>query len=177
AVSAARLFDIPTESIRKVLAEFTGLEGRIQLIKEIKGVKYINDTTATIPEATIAAMNSIASQYDLKPGALILIAGGADKNLEFGELAKIIAKQIKILLLLKGAATEKLETQIKKEASDQKIQLKILKFDDMKKAVATAAKLAKSGDIVLLSPGCASFGLFRHEFERGEKFNQAVNEL
>ncbi|MDD5589797.1 MAG: UDP-N-acetylmuramoyl-L-alanine--D-glutamate ligase, partial [Candidatus Portnoybacteria bacterium] len=56
AVSAARLFDIPTESTRKVLAEFTGLEGRIQLIKEIKGVKYINDTTATIPEATIAAM-------------------------------------------------------------------------------------------------------------------------
>jgi UDP-N-acetylmuramoylalanine--D-glutamate ligase len=55
--------------------------------------------------------------------------------------------------------------------------MNILKFNDMKKAVASAAKIAQAGDIILLSPGCASFGLFRHEFERGDKFNQAVNSL
>jgi UDP-N-acetylmuramoylalanine--D-glutamate ligase len=124
-----------------------------------------------------------------KPDAknLILIAGGADKNLNFNELARLITKKTKAVLLLAGTATHKLEIAIKKQmvnvpdtsnkakSGQQKFILKI--FNNLPSAVGFAAKLAKNGDIVLLSPACASFGMFRHEFERGEAFNQAVLNL
>jgi len=184
AVSVARLFNVPARTIKKVLQEFSGLQGRLELVREINGIKFFNDTTATIPEATIAAINSLG-----KPDAknLILIAGGADKNLNFNELARLITKKTKAVLLLAGTATHKLEIAIKKQmvnvpdtsnkakSGQQKFILKI--FNNLPSAVGFAAKLAKNGDIVLLSPACASFGMFRHEFERGEAFNQAVLNL
>jgi len=177
AVTVARLYDVAASYLKKALKEFSGLEGRIQFIQEIKGVKYFNDTTATIPEATIAAIEALSENYSLKPENLILIAGGADKNLNFAELAKTIVQKTKGVVLLKGTATKKLEPEIKKLLLTEKLGMPIKKFDNMQKAVLFASKNAKKGDIILLSPGCASFGLFRHEFERGEKFNQAVAAL
>lgn len=174
AVSVARIFDISTQSIKKVLGKFSGLQGRMQFIKEVNGVKYINDTTSTIPEATIAAINTL-----IKPNSnnLILIAGGADKNLNFQELAKLVIQKAKAVFLLEGTATEKLEKEIKKELLASPRQIKIEKFNNLERAITTASRLAKKGDIVLLSPASASFGMFRHEFERGEKFNQAVGKI
>lgn len=175
AISVAKLYDIANQKIKLVLQKFEGLEGRLQLIAEVKGVKYINDTTATAPDAAISAINTITKQYLSQDEAepkkhIILISGGADKNLDFTELGKLIGEKCKLLILLPGTATAKIKTAV-----GQKIPFS--RAADMSKAVSQAAKLAKPDETVLLSPGCASFGLFRHEFERGEKFNEAVQLL
>ncbi|OGZ34585.1 MAG: hypothetical protein A2174_00735 [Candidatus Portnoybacteria bacterium RBG_13_41_18] len=180
AVTVARLFNVPSRIIKKTLFEFNGLQGRLELILELKGVKYFNDTTATIPEATIEAINSLSAHMASNSNRLILIAGGADKNLYFGKLADLIVEKIKYVFLLSGTATPKLEEEIKKRflSTNAKLgRLHLRKFNSIEKAVAAAAKIAKDGDMVLLSPSCASFGMFRHEFERGEKFIEAVNKL
>jgi len=180
AVTVARLFNVPSRTITDALKNFPGLEGRLQLIKEVIGVKYINDTTATTPDATIAAINALTNpskHLPLTTNHLILIAGGADKNLDFENLAELINQKVKAVMLLEGTATKKIEDEIKKDAHLRKLRLIIKKFNNLEKAVIAASKLAKNGDIVLLSPACASFGMFRHEFERGEKFNNAVNYL
>lgn len=180
AITVARLFNVPARIIKQELSAFDGLQGRIQLIKEANGVKYINDTTATIPEATIAAINALTEHLPPNSKHLILIAGGADKELNFDELAKLIAEKAKAVYLLNGTATPKLEEAIKKQALSANIKIgkiSVRKFASMKAAVATAAKTARYEDIVLLSPACASFGMFRHEYERGERFNEAVTSL
>jgi len=186
-VSVARLFNVPARIIKKTLQEFSGLQGRMELVKEVNGIKYFNDTTATIPEATIAAIEALTVCYSLTPNQLILIAGGADKNLNFWELAGLIPKKTKAVLLLNGTATHKLENEIKNRVSNinfkssqtgrGRSKLTIKNFNNLPSAVRFAAKIAKKGDIILLSPGCASFGMFRHEFERGDAFNDAVNRL
>jgi len=166
AVLLAKLLNISNNLIKKTLIEFKGIQGRLQLIRTINQVKYINDTTATIPEATIAALKSFP-----KDQKIILIAGGADKKLKFQKLAALIQQRVKILILLKGNATDK----IKKAIGDR---VKIIgPFVDMEKAVKIAQQKSQANDVVMLSPAAASFGLFRHEFERGEKFNKAVKKL
>jgi UDP-N-acetylmuramoylalanine--D-glutamate ligase len=169
AVNIAKMYKVSNKSIKKVLNNFSGLKGRLELIDTVKKVKYINDTTATMPEAVLAALASFSSKKNI-----ILIAGGADKNLDFKELARVIAKRVKALILLDGTATPKL----KKGVEDINPELEIIgPLDNMKKAVVTAKNLYEENDIVLLSPACASFGMFKHEFERGDHFNQAVNSL
>jgi len=187
AITVAKLFNVPARTIKKVLTEFGGLQGRIELVREVNGVKYINDTTSTIPEATIAAIQTLTEHFPLNTKHLILIAGGADKNLDFSGLAELVPQKIKAILLLEGTATKKLENTIQRNlltapivssGSKKRPPKFIIKtFSNIGKAVVQAAKIAKPGDIVLLSPGCASFGMFRHEFERGEKFNEVVNKL
>jgi len=169
AVTIAKIYDVSNRSIVKVLSKFKGLEGRLELIDTIDEVKYINDTTATTPDACMAALNSFG------PKGIVLIAGGADKELIFDELAEAIVNRVKALILLDGTATSKLQKAINKQLESIGKELKIIgPMDNMRQAVATAQEEAIEKDIVLLSPACASFGLFRHEFERGEKFNRAV---
>jgi len=178
AVSVADLYNIPAEKIKTALKTFKGLAGRLQLIDEIGGIKYINDTTATAPDAAIAAINSITEFYSTKKNTeaepdnkkIVLIAGGADKKLSFDEFAQAIAEKCKAVILLKGTATDKIEKILNKH-----LPIKIV--NSMEKAVNLATKEATRGDVILLSPGCASFGLFEHEFDRGEKFNKAVASL
>ncbi len=173
AATVAMIYNIKPKLIYKTLKEFSGLEGRLELVSEINGVKYINDTTATIPEATIAAIRS----FPLKKKKIILIAGGADKNLNFESLAKIIMRRVKGLILLEGTATKKLREAVEKRLVGKKLSLPIYQFDNMESAVWMAKELSESGDIVLLSPACASFGLFKHEFDRGDQFKNAVNQI
>jgi UDP-N-acetylmuramoylalanine--D-glutamate ligase len=171
AISVADLYDIPVEKIREGLKDFQMLEGRLELIKEINGIKFINDTTATSPDAAIAAVNFLTeNEKPENQKHVILIAGGADKNLDFRELGKLISEKIKAVILLKGNATEKLRKEILPE-------IPVKKTDSMEKAVSAAKKIAVEGDIILLSPGCASFGLFKHEFDRGQKFNEAIQKI
>jgi UDP-N-acetylmuramoylalanine--D-glutamate ligase len=186
AVKIAKHFGVSEASIKKVLKNFRGLEGRLELAAEIRGVKYINDTCATTPDATIAAIRALVNSKQLTDNNnLILIAGGADKKLDFGELSRLIVKKVKALILLDGIATEKL-----KKAAESRLMIRnpkknkflasecaILQARSMSKAVKTAYNIAEAGDIVLLSPACASFGLFRHEFERGEKFKKAIKSI
>ncbi len=149
------------------------MDASVRLVRSLEytnhGFKFFNDTAATAPDAAMAAIKTIFEQLKMenKKGGVILIAGGADKNLNFSQLADLIAENCRAVVLLAGTATGKLEKEI-----DRRLPTK--KVDNMEKAVVLAAKAAKPADIVLLSPGCASFGLFRHEFERGEAFNNAV---
>ena len=169
AATVAKLFKIPSFSIKKAFKNFKGIEGRLEFVKAIKGIKYYNDTTATTPEATIAALKSfnpvIAGQANI-----ILIAGGTDKNLDFKKLAEVILARVKLLILLPGTATKKLKKEIKRK----KI---LVNARAMGEAVKIAHKNAEKGDIVLLSPGCASFGLFQHEFDRGKQFQIRIKNL
>ncbi len=171
AITIAKLHDVSNKSIQKTLSKFKGIEGRLEFIKSVNGIKYINDTTSTIPEACLAALDSFPKRN------IILIAGGADKNLEFKKLAEVVVKRVKAIILLKGSATDKIKEEIEKELKLKNQRIEIIgPLDNMEEAVIESTEQAKKFDeaIVLLSPACASFGIFRHEFERGEKFNEAV---
>ena len=167
AAGAAIAYGIAPEKIREAIKNFKGMPHRLELVRELDKVKYFNDTTATMPDAAIAGINSFSEP-------VILIAGGADKNLDFKEFAKCIGEKVKRVILLKGEATEKLKTELKNVSVERIIDSE---FSSMEKAVIRAKSISGPGDIVLLSPGAASFGLFLNEFDRGEKFREAVRKL
>lgn len=180
AVCVAMIMGIERKYILKVLRDFKGIPNRFELIGEINGIKYYNDTTATTPDATIAALKTLNSKK------VILLAGGADKKLDYRELAKTIPKFVKTLILFKGEASDKLlhELRIKNYESrenhnsycmirDSKIPV-IANILSMKIAFQIAQGKAKSGDIILLSPAAASFGIFKNEFDRGDQFCELV---
>lgn len=171
AVSMAEIFKISEEKIKKTLLNFKGVAFRQEFIRNYRGVKYFNDTTATMPDASIAAIKTFKEKFPWSK--IILIAGGQDKNLDYGGLAKTIKKEIETLVLLPGSASDK----IKKELKTLKSLVPIFPADSMKKAVRIASKKAKRGDAVLLSPGAASFNLFKNEFDRGNQFNNIVKAL
>ncbi|MFA4880025.1 MAG: UDP-N-acetylmuramoyl-L-alanine--D-glutamate ligase [Candidatus Doudnabacteria bacterium] len=166
ATTVACVYGIKRTNIQKVLKNFAGLDSRLELIRERRGVKYYNDTTSTTPTSTRAALQTFQEP-------VILIAGGADKNLDFQELGRLIAKKVKYLILLSGNATPKLKQAVEKYS----LKLPIIMTQSMSEAVRLAKKQAQAKDIILLSPACASFGMFQNEFDRGEQFNQNVEAL
>ncbi|MEI6296023.1 MAG: UDP-N-acetylmuramoyl-L-alanine--D-glutamate ligase [bacterium] len=165
---ASQKLGISEAVAKKTIEKFIGVPGRLQFIKEKRGVKFYNDTTATTPDGVIAAMDAL---QDYK-GKIILIGGGADKNLEYKEYSKIVPKYVKNFILFTGVATEK----IKKELSENK-KVSFIEVSNMKDAFKNALVLAEKGDIVLLSPGAASFGIFKNEFDRGSQFDKIVSAL
>ena len=169
AIGATYAYGVEISKIKEAVRNFEGIAHRLELVGEMGGVKFYNDTAATIPEATISALNSFTQP-------IILIAGGADKKLDFSRLSKIIAGKVKGLVLLKGSATEELARQIKKDLPEEENE-KFEIVDSINKAVEIAYRSAEAGDIILLSPGAASFGLFLNEFDRGNKFKEAVKNL
>lgn len=170
AIGAAYAFGIGLDEIKKAVLNFKGVPHRLEFIREVNGVKYYNDTAATIPEAAVSAVNSFTEP-------ITLIAGGSDKGLDFSKLGKEIVEKVKNIVLLKGDATEKLIIQIKRNLPPEEKARNFSIVDSMEKAVEIASQGARSGDVILLSPGAASFGLFSNEFNRGEKFRKAVNNL
>ncbi len=170
AEAIASLYGISKTQQRRTIEKFKGLEGRLQYITTKKGISFYNDTTATMPDATIAALRTLKPKQG---GNIILIAGGADKKLDFHELAREITKRVKILILLPGDATKK----IRQLTTDNQQQLQQYDAQTMKQAVTKAWHFAKKGDIVLLSPGAASFGIFQNEFDRGKQFVKSVKKL
>lgn len=164
AVCVAKFLRVSNNIIRRQIALFKGVSNRLELIRSMNGVKYYNDTTATAPDAAISALKTLGSA-DKKN--IILIAGGANKKLDYKRFVEAINKFVKILIVFPGTATKKILNESLK--LDQIVGAQSMDF-----AVNTAANLAKAGDIVLLSPGAASFGMFLHEFDRGEKFVKAV---
>ncbi|CAG0989048.1 UDP-N-acetylmuramoylalanine--D-glutamate ligase [Anaerolineae bacterium] len=167
AIALAAIWSATPDQIADSLAEFRGVPHRQELVRELNGVRYINDTTATAPAAAIVAIETFAPN-------IILITGGADKSLDFTEMARVIASKVKRVILLEGTATEKIARALHDAGADDRIAGR---FDDLQHAVERAKEIAQSGDVVLLSPGCASFGMFANEFERGEKFKELVNSL
>lgn len=166
AIGVAFTIGIEFKKIKKAISKVQFISHRMEFVDEVNGVKYYNDSAATIPHAAIAALESFNQP-------VILIAGGSDKNLDFSKFAKVIAERAKGVIFLKGNATEKLIESLKKNTPDREHnRFEIL--NSMSKAVEEAARAADKGDVVLLSPGAASFGLFENEFDRGNKFKEAV---
>src|SRR3989344_701283 len=164
AIEAARALGIDEEIIRKAAENFKGMPGRLEFLREIKGVKIYNDTTATTPEATIAALHAL--NVGFRKPYILLIAGGADKGLDMSGLIAELSKCKKVILLA-GAGTDR----IKERLPDSSI------FGTIGEALGAALAGAESGDIILFSPASASFGMFKNEFDRGDQFNELVKKL
>ena len=168
ALRVGQLFRIPLPKMRPVVESFKGVEERLEKIASIQGIIFVDDTTSTTPVAGLKALEA----YEDTP--IILLAGGASKNLDLSLFAQKIARQVKAVLLLSGTATEGLEKDIIRYGGGKRI---LGVFDQFEQAVRKAYSVAKKGDVVLLSPGCASFGLFQNEFDRGQQFQQIVRNL
>lgn len=172
AILACQELDVSQKAIKEGVESFVGVPGRLELVRTLGGVKYYNDTTATTPDGNRAALESLSPRLQQARKNIVLIAGGADKNLDYKDMARLVHKTVKGLVLIEGAATEKLLSLIPKKTS-----YPVCIVDSMKDAVETAREFAKKGDIVLLSPGAASFGVFKNEFDRGDQFVKIVKNL
>lgn len=169
AIKVAQILKIDYQKIKGAIAEFHGVKGRLELIAEINGVKFINDTTSTTPVACEMALDTFSLNN------IILIAGGADKKLDFTNLAKKIVKQVKKVIFLTGQGTAQLKLALTTSGINPEQDSGT--YDNLTEAVSQAYQLAEAGEIILFSPACASFGMFTNEYERGEKFNQLVKNL
>jgi UDP-N-acetylmuramoylalanine--D-glutamate ligase len=154
------------ELVRESLGSFRGIEHRLEFFHEARGLWFYNDTAATIPEAAAAAVAAFEGL-----GNLLLVAGGSDKELDFEPLVRA-AGQVKELFLLAGTGSEKLKTLL----GDRGIPFRG-PFDSLEAAVRGLLAAARPGDIAILSPGCASFGMFLNEFDRGAQWKETVRRL
>lgn len=168
AIATVRTQGIDVTEIDKVVSTFKGVSGREELIRELDGVKYYNDTTATSVEAMEAMFKRFEEKYK---GKIIMIAGGVDKGLDYENIVKYMEEDLKALVLLEGTASEKMAQYLKECKNVYKY------YDDLQLAVQKAQTLAVSGDIVILCPGGASFNMFANEFDRGDKYVNFVNSL
>ncbi|HET8523354.1 MAG TPA: UDP-N-acetylmuramoyl-L-alanine--D-glutamate ligase [Thermomicrobiales bacterium] len=163
AVAAALSRGAPAAAIEQGLASFQGVRDRMEVVAEIDGVTYVNDTTATAPAAVVAAL----TRYADRP--VRLIAGGADKRTDLAPMVEAARVHADVVYLLQGSATPTLAGLL--EGAGVPL---VGPFETMQDAVQAATAHAAAGDVVLLSPGCASFGLFQDEFHRGACFREAV---
>lgn len=161
--------DADIQAIADVANEFGGVEHRIELVRELDGVKYYNDSIATTPTRTIAGLDSFSQK-------LIVIAGGYDKKIPFEPLAPKLMEKSKVLILT-GATADKIETAVKSYAGYDPNELKILRAKDLAQAVQIAHEQARTGDIVSLSPACASFDCYPNFEARGRHFKELVKAL
>lgn len=168
-VSAGLFLKIEPKIIWQAVSEFSGVPHRLELVRELKGVKFYNDTTATTPESGVRGIQTFENPIHL-------IAGGSNKNLNLEIFAEQIAKNknVKKVYLLDGMATGRLKDLIEKFGGATKI---VGVFSVFEEAIKISFQKALHGEIILLSPGCASFGMFQNEFDRGEKFRKVVREL
>jgi len=150
------------ESIRQILVQFKGLPHRMELVREVQGVKYLNDSKGTNVGAVLKSLEGMTAP-------VVLIAGGKDKEGDFTPLRELVQKKVKRLILM-GEAREKMARCFATHPAVERV-------DSMDEAVERAYASAAPGDIVLLSPGCASFDQFRDYQHRGEVFKQAVMRL
>ena len=160
---------VPDKCVRAVAQRFTGVEHRIELVRELDGVRYYNDSIGTSPTRTMACLDS----FDQK---LILIAGGYDKGVPFTQLGVEIVRQVKALILTGDTAPA-----IKKAVEEAEVYiesgLQLIETEDLATAVSAAREIAREGDVVVLSPACAAFDRFKNFMERGKVFKQLVNDL
>ncbi len=163
ALAVAKVFGLDPDKSLEVLKEFKGVDFRMQLIKEYKGVRIYNDTTATMPQAAVDDVKSM-------PDAIV-IAGGMDKGLPYEALAQTLDQYAKSVYFLVGDATDKMASAMKEK---EKVRGQYDNLETLLKDVLTEAK---EGDTVLFCPGATSFNLFQNEFDRGRQFNAVVEKL
>ncbi len=164
AILSAKLLKVDSETIKKGIETFEGLPHRLEKVRELDGVLYINDSKATTPDSTIQALNAFHSK-------IILIAGGSSKNNDFTELARLFPNKLRKLVVIGKTAAE-----IANNAIDQGFN-NVVFASTLEKAVELSKKIAQQGDTILLSPACASFDMFKDFEDRGDKFKKIVNSL
>ncbi|AEF82935.1 UDP-N-acetylmuramoyl-L-alanine--D-glutamate ligase [Leadbettera azotonutricia] len=151
---------IDADFIRESIGRFPGIEHRLEFFMESKGVRFYNDSAATIPEAAAAAIAAL--------GSPVLVTGGTDKNLDYAPFIKA-APKAKAILLLAGTGSEKIRKLLDAAGTPYKGP-----YDSAGAAAKAAMEIAQRGDAIALSPGCTSFGMFLNEFDRGNKWKEAV---
>lgn len=166
AVAIARHFGIDDDQFKTSLPQFKALPHRLELVAEINGVSWYNDSKATTPESAIAAIEAFEQPT-------IIIAGGYDKKVAFDELGKTIAEKAKLAVLM-GQTAEKIAGAVK--ACHQN-QSRIEIVNSLAEAVQLANKVVESGDVVLLSPACASYDMFENFEHRGREFCRLAKEI
>lgn len=154
------------DSMRKVATTFTGVEHRMEFVREIKGVKIYNDAIGTSPTRTINNLRHFKQN-------VILIAGGYDKNIPFDELAREGFSSIKTLVLM-GNTKDKIKKAFEDEMKIRNKSLPIIIADSLEDAVNKSLNAAKPGDVITLSPACAAFDMFKNFEEKGKKFKEIV---
>ena len=158
---------VPDSVIRDFAKSFGGVEHRIELVRELDGVRYYNDSIASSPSRTIAGLNSF-------PEPVILIAGGKDKGISYDSLGPVVNERVKLLILC-GATAGVIRASV--ERADNYGGLEIVDVEDYRQAVSLARSRAREGDVVILSPASTSFDRFANFMERGRIFKEMVNEL
>ncbi len=172
-IIVAKLFGIKTDQIKQAISTFAPLPHRLELVAKKDGVKYYNDSLATMPEAAISALSVFADH------PIILLAGGHERDQDFGPLAENILQQKVKSLILFPPTGKRIWQQVKKigQKLDSAPPVHHHFVEKMPQAVQIAAQEANNGDIVLLSPGAASFGCFENYKDRGQQFRQEVESL
>ena len=167
AAFAATMKYASPEDVKKVATTFGGVEHRIELVRELDGVKYYNSSIDSTPTRTAAAL----SAFDKK---VIVICGGYDKNIPFEPLAVTLCERAKAVVLT-GACADKILASLESYEQYKASDIEVYKEPDFYDAVKKTRLIAKDGDIVILSPACASFDAFENFSERGKAFKETVN--
>ncbi len=160
---------VDVDTIIEAVSEFSGVEHRLEFVRDIDNVKWYNDSIGTSPTRTIAGLNSFNEE-------IVLIAGGYDKHLDYEPLAKPIVEKVKSLVLM-GQTADKIYNAVTEELERQNINLSIYKCNSLEESVQMANKIALKGQIVLFSPASASFDMFKNFEDRGNRFKEIVNSL
>jgi UDP-N-acetylmuramoylalanine--D-glutamate ligase len=170
AIGAVKDFVKP-ENIKRVANTFCGVEHRIELVREINGIKIYNDSIASSPTRTIAGLNSFKQK-------VILMAGGCDKKLDYTELGYVMIDTIKDLVLV-GQTSQSILRALEnaKQKTGKGSDIGIYTMDSFENAVKKAFSLAKTGDVIIMSPASTSFDLFKNFEERGKYFKEIVMQL
>ena len=160
---------VPDETIRQFAATFGGVEHRIELVRELHGVKYYNDSIASSPSRTMAGLRSFSQK-------VILIAGGYDKHIPYDVLGPDLVAHVKAMVLT-GATAPKIQAAAEQAPGYDAQALPIYTIDDFADAVYKAVELAQPGDVVILSPASASFDKFKNFMIRGDTFKDLIRAL
>lgn len=163
AICAARLQGVSSQAIQKVIDTFPGVAHRLEFVRKKDGVYFINDSKATNVGSVIKSLEAF------KKNPIVLISGGKDKDSDFSPLADLVRKRVKLLVLL-GEAKEKMNRAL----GDYTETYMVGTFDE---AILLAYQKSRTGDIILLAPGCASYDMFRNYEERGDYFKKLVHQL
>lgn len=168
ACAIAVAMKLPVEAIRTGVAGFRGVAHRLELVREWKGIRWVNGSIATAPERTLADLKAFEEP-------IVLLLGGRDKNLPWNELASYVHTRVEHVIVF-GEAAPKITTALGQPSAGDRLQ-SIDRAVSFSEALEIAAERAQPGDIVLLSPGCTSYDAFRDFEERGEFFREWVNNL
>ncbi len=153
----------------EVCKNFKGVEHRIEFVKEINGVKWYNDSASSTPTRTISGLNAFDEE-------IVLIAGGADKNLDYTPIAEPIVNKVKTLILM-GETADKIFNSVKQEEEKQGKDINIYMCNSLSQAVILAKRYSVEGQVVLFSPASTSFDMFKNMYDRGNQFKKIVEKL